>query len=74
MDIMRNFPCFSIIICMCAAIVSSALSGKWARRLNLFVVTVVTALSGSTLLYAIHVGTETVYKMGRFSAPWGNEI
>lgn len=74
MDIMRNFPAFSIIICMCAAIVSSALKRKVARNLNVFINLVVTALSACTLYYAIDKDAETVYKMGRFPAPWGNEI
>lgn len=74
MEIMRNFPCISIILCMCSAIISSALSGKWARRLNVTVVLAVITLSGGALVYSLSKGYETVYKMGRFPAPWGNEI
>ena len=74
MEVMRNFPCISIIICMCAAIVSSALKGDLARRLNCGILLIVITLSGGTLAYTLSKGCETVYKMGRFPAPWGNEI
>lgn len=74
MEFMRNFPAFSIIICMCAAIVSSALSGKIAKILNIVINVVVIILSALTLSYVLGLGHEVVYKMGRFPAPWGNEI
>lgn len=34
MEFLRNFPCFSLILTMCASIVSSGMNGKWARRLD----------------------------------------
>lgn len=74
MEFMINFPCFSLILSMCAAIVSSALSGKWARRLNTAVITIIGILSAGTLYLTYVTNQCYVYKMGRFSAPWGNEI
>lgn len=74
MDIIRNFPAISLIISMGAAIVSSALSGKWARRLCYSIVSIVGVLSFSALRLCQSTGISYVYKMGRFSAPWGNEI
>ncbi len=74
MEFMRNFPCFSLILSMCAAIVSSGINGKWARRLNTLVVTALIALSTGTLYLTMVTQESYVYKMGRFSAPWGNEI
>lgn len=74
MELMYNFPCFSLILSMCAAIVSSAMSGKLARRVNSAILLVITGLSAGTLYYTFTTGKSYVYKMGRFSAPWGNEI
>lgn len=74
MEIFRNFPCFSLILSMGAAIVSSGLSGKMARRLNTLILLVITALSAGTLYLTFTTNQFYVYKMGRFSAPWGNEI
>ncbi len=74
MEFFRNFPCISIIICMCSAIISSALDKDKARQLNIVVILTDVVLSACTLIYTLTKGCETVYKMGRFSAPWGNEI
>ncbi|MCH5281342.1 MAG: sodium:proton antiporter [Lachnospiraceae bacterium] len=74
MELIYNFPCFSLILSMCAAIVSSGLKGKWARRLNLFVICTICVLSACTLYFTFVTGQSYVYKMGRFPAPWGNEI
>ncbi len=74
MEMLRNFPCFSLILSMGAAIVSSGLSGKLARRLNTVLLMVITLLSAGTLYLTFTTDTFYVYKMGRFSAPWGNEI
>lgn len=74
MELLRNFPCFSLILSMGAAIVSSGLSGKLARRLNTVLLMIITLLSAGTLYLTFTTDTSYVYKMGRFSAPWGNEI
>ncbi len=74
MDFICNFPAFSIVLSIMAAIVSSALSGKWAKRVNLFVLFVVMGLSVCVLGYTIGQGEFFVYTMGKFPAPWGNEI
>ncbi len=74
MEILRNFPCFSLILSMCASIISSGLKGKWARRLNIAVISVIGIMSACTLYFTVVTNRYYVYKMGRFSAPWGNEI
>ena len=74
MDFICNFPAFSIVLSIMAAIVSSALSGKWAKRVNLFVLFIVMGLSVCVLGYTIGQGEFFVYTMGKFPAPWGNEI
>ena len=74
MDIIRNFPAVSILLCLFAGIISSALKEKVARRLNTVLILVVTALSAATLFYVLQTGEAFVYVMGKFPAPWGNEI
>ena len=74
MDFICNFPAFSIVLSIMAAIVSYALSGKWAKRVNLFVLFIVMGLSVCVLGYTIGQGEFFVYTMGKFPAPWGNEI
>lgn len=74
MDIVRNFPAISLILSMGAAIVSSALNGKWARRLCYFIVSLIGVLSLCAYNFCKITNNFYIYKMGRFSAPWGNEI
>ena len=74
MEFIRNFPFFSIIICMFSGIISSVLSGKKARNLCFGAVSIATILSFCVLVYTIHTGEAYTYMMGHFPAPWGNEI
>ena len=74
MDLIQNFPCFSIILCLFAGILSSGLKDKAAMRVNTILLGIVTLLSAATLLYTLSTGESFVYVMGKFPAPWGNEI
>ena len=74
MDIVRNFPAISILICMFAAIISSGLRSHAARRLNTAVLITVFVLSLTAFISCLGYGDYTVYVMGVFPAPWGNEI
>ncbi len=74
MDLAQNFPCFSIILCLFAGIISSGLRGKAAMWVNMVLLVAVTLMSGATLLYVLDTGESFVYVMGKFPAPWGNEI
>ena len=74
MDFIRNFPCISIILCLFAGIISSGLRGKAAMFVNTALLVINTALSACTLIYTLATGESFVYVMGRFPAPWGNEI
>ena len=74
MDFIRNFPFFSIIICMFSGIISSVLSGKKARNLCFGAVGIVAVLSVSVLFYTVQTGESYTYMMGHFPAAWGNEI
>jgi len=70
----QNFPCFSIMLCMFAGIISSAFKEKIARLLNIIVLVLNIGLSAAVLLYTVGTGESYVYVMGRFPAPWGNEL
>ena len=74
MDFIQNFPFISIILSLFSGPLSSILNGKWAKRVNIAVITVIGLLSGSVLAYVLSIGEEFVYRMGHFPAPWGNEI
>ena len=74
MEFVQNVPFFSIMISMFSGIVSSVLPGKVARKINCFMITLVTAMSAWLLLFLIQsdIGSYT-FMMGHFPAPWGNE-
>ncbi len=74
MEFVQNFPCFSIILCLFAGIISSGFKDKAALRINTALLMIVTFLNGATLLYTLETGESFVYVMGKFPAPWGNEI
>ncbi len=74
MDFIQNFPCFSIVLSMFASIISSVLNGKYAKWLNTIILFIISVMSGCLLIYLIKSGQSFVYMMGKFPAPWGNEI
>ncbi len=74
MDYVQNFPCISIMLCLFAGIISSGLRDKTAMWINAALLTVNTVLSACTLLYTLTIKEPFVYVMGKFPAPWGNEI
>ncbi|MFG6333074.1 MAG: sodium:proton antiporter [Lachnospiraceae bacterium] len=74
MSVAENFPCFSIVLCMAAGILSTPMKGRQAKNLTLAAVTLVAFLSLATLAHVLSAGGSFVYTMGRFPAPWGNEL
>lgn len=74
MDFIRNFPFFSIILCMVSAVLISVMPAKIARKWTYFVVVAVGVLSAITTWYVAKLGNSYVYYMGHHPAPWGNEI
>ncbi|MGI6055030.1 MAG: complex I subunit 5 family protein [Clostridium sp.] len=70
----QNFPFFSIMLAMFSGIASSVLSGKRARDLSLFMISLTTAMSACVFVFCLRTGESYVYQMGHFPAPWGNEI
>ena len=75
MELVQNIPFFSIMLSMFSGTVSSILPEKWARRLNAAMLSAVTVMSGTLLLYLVQTGKGSyTYMMGHFPAPWGNEL
>ncbi|MDO4616135.1 MAG: proton-conducting transporter membrane subunit [Lachnospiraceae bacterium] len=74
MSFVHNFPGFSIVLCMAAGIISTPMKGKHARRVTMAVVTLVFLASLASLSYVLKNGEPFIYTMGKFPAPWGNEI
>ncbi len=74
MAFVQNFPFISIIISLFSGPLSMVLSGKWAKRLNLAVMALLGIMQAMVLNFVIGTGEAYVYRMGHFSAPWGNEI
>lgn len=74
MEIIQNFPSFSIMACLFGGIVTSVLPRKAARVLNYILITVVMVMNVCVLSFTCSTGTFYVYRMGNFPAPWGNEL
>lgn len=74
MDIVWNFPAISILACMFAAIISSGLPRKAARVVNVAVTSLVGLVSLCAFIFTLRTNQSYVYVMGRFPAPWGNEL
>ncbi len=74
MDMIRNFPFFSIMLAMFSGPVCSVLPGKVARVVNAVIIIIVMGLSAVLLVDVMSTGESFVYMMGHFPAPWGNEI
>ena len=74
MAFVQNFPFLSIILSLFSGPLCSILNGKWARRVNAAVIVAIGILSAFVLRFVISTGQPYVYRMGHFSAPWGNEI
>lgn len=74
MQFVQNFPFMSIILTLFSGPLSSILSGKKAKYLNLAVISIVGVMSAAVLAFTVSTGEPYVYMMGHFPAPWGNEI
>ncbi len=74
MAFVQNFPFFCIILTLFSGPLSSVLSGKAAKWVNTFVISVVGLMNTAVLCFVLGTGESYTYKMGHFPAPWGNEI
>ena len=69
MDSVQNFPFMSILISLFSGPLCSVLDGKWAKRVNTAVITIIGGLSAAVLVYVVRTGQAFVYRMGHFPAP-----
>lgn len=74
MNLVQNFPFFSILLSLFSGTVTSMLNGKWAKRVNAFVISAIMAMSAAVLVFLLKTGECYTFMMGHFPAPWGNEI
>jgi len=75
MELVQNVPFFCIMLSMFSGTVSSVLPGKWARRLNVVMLSLVAGMTLWLLQYLVTSGIGSyTYMMGHFPAPWGNEL
>lgn len=74
MAFVQNLPFLSILLSLFAGPLSSIISGKKAKWVNLAVIAAVGVMSSAVLGFVLGSGEPYVYMMGHFPAPWGNEI
>ena len=74
MSFVQNVPCFSILLAMFAAIITSAVRGKTARKICIGLTIIEGGMSVWLLSFLWKTGESYVYVMGHFPAPWGNEL
>ncbi len=74
MEIFTNIPCISIVLCLMSGVICSVLNWKAARIWTYTVNFLLACASFAVLIYTISTGEAFVFRMGHFSAPWGNEI
>ncbi len=74
MAFVQNFPFFCIVLTLFSGPLTSILGGKAAKWVNMVVITLVGIMNAAVLAFVVRTGESYTYKMGHFSAPWGNEI
>ena len=74
MEIIRNFPLFTIVLSLFSGVLCFMLKRKAARVYTIVFEIFLIALVSCILFYVIVTGEQFTYSMGEFPAPWGNEI
>ncbi|MBP3870195.1 MAG: hypothetical protein J6E46_04385 [Faecalicoccus sp.] len=74
MEIIRNFPLFTIVLSLFSGALCFLLDGQKARRYTLTYEVILIGLTACIFAYTLSSGTSFTYTMGEFPAPWGNEI
>ena len=74
MELVQNFPFLTIVLSLTCCVFCAVLKPKAAKRLCLLWLSAAFVMSLLTLLYTLRTGESYVYMMGKWSAPWGNEI
>ena len=74
MNIIWNFPLFTIVLSLFSGVLCMMLGGKAARNYTITYESVLIGMNGCVLGYTLKTGRSFTYTMGEFPAPWGNEI
>lgn len=74
MELITNFPLFTIVLSLFSGVLCYMLKGKTARRYTICYEIFLILLTGAVLFYTVKTGQAFTYVMGEFPAPWGNEI
>ena len=74
MDIIKNFPLFTIVLSLFSGVLCTMLKGKRVKYYTLIFEVFLIALTACVLRYTYVTGESFTYTMGEFPAPWGNEI
>ena len=74
MELVQNFPFITIVFSLTCGVFCAVLKGRTARNLCLAWLTLTTLMSFSVLLYTLRSDGYYIYRMGKWNAPWGNEI
>ena len=74
MELVQSFPFITIVFSLTCGVFCAVLRGNRARTLCLSWLTVTFLMSLSVLLYTLKSDGYYIYRMGKWNAPWGNEI
>ena len=74
MNVSVQIPLFSVILCLLAAVGTVLLRQKAARIVTIALSALVAAGALCLTVYGVQSGAATVYQMGHFPHPWGNEL
>ncbi len=74
MDLILNFPLFTIVLSLFSGVLCFLIKGKAAKRYTFIYEIVLISMVAAVLFYTVKTGGEFTYRMGEFGAPWGNEI
>lgn len=74
MSFAANLPLFSIVACLLCSVLSSVLPERGARWLSRLLALAVALGAAAVLGLGLEAERNTLYLMGHFPHPWGNEL
>ena len=74
MSFCANLPLFSIVGCLLCSVLSSVLPERGAKWLTRLLAAAVALGAAAVLGLGLKTGGNTLYLMGHFPHPWGNEL
>ena len=74
MNVIWNFPLFTVVLSLFSGVLCMMLSARSARNYTIAYESVLIVMVSCVLGYVIRTGKAFTYSMGEFPAPWGNEI